>query len=106
MSTAPQTPSAQPALPASPAKHEIRIISHSTLFYWWPVWAVGFLMSLITAFSGEVMAVVPNGTTPQTGVTLPNLEGPRDILVTPDKKHLPVDAKTKNPLVPKLHVAN
>jgi hypothetical protein len=39
------------------------IVSHSTLFYWWPVWAVGFLMAVITAFGGWKMAVVPSKTT-------------------------------------------
>jgi hypothetical protein len=58
------TPAAQPQaavrLPQEP--REITIVSHSTLFYWWPVWAVGFLMALITAFSGTKMAVVPDAT--------------------------------------------
>src|SRR6516165_7171225 len=31
---------------------EITIISHSNLFYWWPVWAVGFLMAGFTYFQG------------------------------------------------------
>src|SRR5262249_2534114 len=51
MSTAPAT--TPPAGPA-PVK-EIRIISHSTLFYWWPVWAIGFLMAGLTFFSGQRM---------------------------------------------------
>ncbi len=42
--------------------NEIRIVSHSNLFYWWPVWAVGFIMAGITWFSGSVMTVVPRGT--------------------------------------------
>jgi hypothetical protein len=31
---------------------EITIISHSNLFYWWPVWVVGFTMALITYYQG------------------------------------------------------
>ena len=27
---------------------EVVIISHSPLFYWWPVWVVGFLMAVLT----------------------------------------------------------
>jgi hypothetical protein len=50
------------AIAAVPAKREITIVSHSTLFYWWPVWAVGFLLGFITMFGGTVMAVVPAGT--------------------------------------------
>jgi hypothetical protein len=30
----------------------LRIISHSNLLYWWPVWAVGFLMALLTYAEG------------------------------------------------------
>src|SRR5438105_1353204 len=41
---------------------EIIVFRHSTLFYWWPVWAFGFLMAIITAFSGQRMAIVPAGT--------------------------------------------
>jgi hypothetical protein len=31
---------------------EVTVISHSDLFYWWPVWLVGFLMAAITYFQG------------------------------------------------------
>lgn len=36
------------------AEHElaIRIYSHSNLFYWWPVWACGFVMALLTWMDG------------------------------------------------------
>lgn len=30
----------------------VRLISHSTLFYWWPVWAFGYLFAAITALNG------------------------------------------------------
>jgi len=61
MSTAPAAPVAATSLHSG--KREIRIISHSNLFYWWPVWAVGFLMGMISFFSGSVMAVAPHGST-------------------------------------------
>jgi hypothetical protein len=59
MSTA--TPQPAPAAPAPPrdTRREIIIVSHSGLFYWWPVWAVGFLMALITIFGGDRMATIP-----------------------------------------------
>ena len=38
---------------------ELTIISHSNLYYWWPVWAFGFVMAIITYFEGYVMVVVP-----------------------------------------------
>ena len=47
------------ATTTTPPKSEIRIISHSNLFYWWPVWAVGFLMALLTWFDGHLMTTVP-----------------------------------------------
>lgn len=40
---------------------EIRLYSHSSLFYWWPVWAVGFILALVTRFNNQVMMVVPAG---------------------------------------------
>jgi hypothetical protein len=51
-----------PATPVNVDDVEIKIVSHSTLFYWWPVWAVGYLLALMTLFDGHVMAVVPQGT--------------------------------------------
>ena len=41
---------------------EVKLISHTTLFYWWPVWAVGFLMAFLTYVGGNRMAIVPDGT--------------------------------------------
>jgi len=40
---------------------EIRIYSHSTIFYWWPVWVTGFVMAAITLSEGSRAAVVPTG---------------------------------------------
>ncbi|GIW78661.1 MAG: hypothetical protein KatS3mg105_0468 [Gemmatales bacterium] len=40
---------------------QIVIYSHSALFYWWPVWAVGFIMGILTFFSGDRLAIVPDG---------------------------------------------
>src|SRR4051794_25736241 len=66
MSSAP--PPATPATPPGPAitqtqePQEIRIISHSPIFYWWPVWAFGFLMAAITAVEHHYMVTVPPGT--------------------------------------------
>jgi hypothetical protein len=56
------TPGTVPT-PSIPETREIRIYSHSTLFYWWPVWAAGFIMAIWTAIDGHRLAVVPNGTT-------------------------------------------
>jgi len=37
------------ALVQPAALQEIKIYSHSTLLYWWPAWAFGFLFALLNA---------------------------------------------------------
>ena len=32
---------------------QVVIISHSPLFYWWPVWVVGFLMAAVSYWQGD-----------------------------------------------------
>src|SRR4051812_23481979 len=61
MSTAP-APAPTTVVPEPVIPNEVVIISHSTLFYWWPVWAVGFAMALITLFHDQRMTTVPAGT--------------------------------------------
>src|SRR6516162_2262125 len=57
MSSAPE----QPVAPHPPPEDtvEIRIVSHSNLFYWWPVWAMGFVMTILTFIDNHRMAIVP-----------------------------------------------
>jgi hypothetical protein len=40
----------------------IKLVSHSMVFYWWPVWAVGLLLGFLTLLDGQRMAIVPEGT--------------------------------------------
>jgi hypothetical protein len=42
-------------------REEIRLFSHSDIFYWWPVWGLGFLFALLTHWDGRLMAIVPEG---------------------------------------------
>ena len=42
---------------------EIRLYSHSDVFYWWPVRTLGFELAFITILDGGHLAVVPAGTT-------------------------------------------
>jgi hypothetical protein len=35
----------------------VRLYSHSTFFYWWPVWVVGYLMAMITWVGGHTEAI-------------------------------------------------
>lgn len=83
------------ALPPSPApeRQEITIVSHSTLLYWWPVWAIAFILGLLTLAEGQVMAVVPHGSDIEKGVTVVRKEGEpmanRDAVVLPKERHFP-----------------
>jgi hypothetical protein len=58
-SALPPPTSSPPGTP--PAKREITLISHSMLFYWWPIWLIGYVMALITYFEDHRLAVVPAG---------------------------------------------
>jgi len=57
--THPATGQAPPAADTTPGFDEIRVYSHSPLFYWWPVWLFGFIFALVTLIDGDRMAVVP-----------------------------------------------
>ncbi len=41
------TPAATPSRP-----REVVLFSHSPIFYWWPVWAVGYVFAVMTYFQG------------------------------------------------------
>jgi hypothetical protein len=98
-----------------PGDRQITIISHSTLFYWWPVWAVGFLLGLLSLFSHWKMAVVPDGTHAKRDVEVPVVKkdgstgmDKREILVLPENGHLStVDPSDPNsaPQDPRLHIS-
>lgn len=100
-----------PSSPNSPEnlgpRSEIRIVAHSTLFYWWPVWSVGFLLSAITAFSGDRLAIVPEGTSAVRKVDLSSLEitKERDILILPEGRPHPTDTSSGQPIQPHLRIA-
>jgi len=55
--------SASPTADTPKTPNEVRIISHSTLFYWWPVWFFGYIFALWTLIEDSRMIVVPRGTT-------------------------------------------
>jgi hypothetical protein len=102
MPMATQTP---PALSSDVA--EIKIISHSNLFYWWPVWAIGFLMFLLTWIDGHRMVIVPDGTKALTDARVEETPGKpvlRDALVVPENSHLLRDPNN-HPAQPFLRMA-
>ena len=49
----------EPNAPAGARPREVRVVAHSMLFYWWPVWAVGFVMAGLTWLDGHRLAIVP-----------------------------------------------
>ncbi|MBP3957289.1 hypothetical protein J8F10_18750 [Gemmata sp. G18] len=84
---------------------EIRVYGHSNLFYWWPVWAVAFLMAGLTFLDGHVMAIVPRGTTIEQGQSAPGTDKTRDVLVTPPGEVVPPATATNSDPSPRLRVA-
>ncbi len=45
--------------PVDPRQNEMTIVSHSNLFYWWPVWAVCLVLGALTLLEYHVAAVLP-----------------------------------------------
>src|SRR5262245_351588 len=91
----------QPHKPALP--QEITLRAHSNIFYMWPVWLVGFVFGLITGFSGQVVAVVPEGTEAKADIEIQNI-GKRDVLIVDKEKALLRDKDGKLEQ-PKRHIA-
>src|SRR5262249_54487102 len=83
---------------------QVVIISHSPLFYWWPVWAVGFLMALLTYLRGYQVAFVPPGTVAERDVQLKGHEGPRDVLIAPAGQPLPAASEPDELEQPRLRM--
>lgn len=40
-------------------ENSVKLVSHSNLFYWWPVWLLSFVMAAVTAIDNTRLAVVP-----------------------------------------------
>jgi hypothetical protein len=57
---------------------ELRIYGHSAIFYWWPVWAFGFLLAFITWLNGSTVAVIPAHSTYASGSKTIDLHAPLD----------------------------
>jgi hypothetical protein len=49
----------------SAQRREIKVISHTTLFYWWPVWLAGLILAGLTYAEGTRLAILPPGTAVQ-----------------------------------------
>jgi hypothetical protein len=101
--------------PVTRSQDQITIVSHSNLFYWWPVWAVGFLLGVLTLLDGHYMATVPSGTRAARGVEVPIVQKDgstktekREVLILPAGGRLStVDLRDPGsaPADPRLHIA-
>lgn len=87
--------------PRGERPRQVTIVAHSMLFYWWPVWAVAFVMAGLTWLDGHRLAVVPSGTQ-----VVEDFDGNREALVLPAGAHLPKDPATGKPREPTFRVAS
>ena len=121
MSTTPTPPPAEQPAKQSQSAREILIIQHSTLFYWWPVWASGFIFFLLSQFSESRIAIVPKGSevakiaadkdvhadlagADEKGNSR-NLKGKYVVIVEPDNVPGKTEEDKNKALAPKLHIA-
>jgi hypothetical protein len=84
---------------------EVVIIGHSPLFYWWPVWMVGFVMAGLSWWQGHQVAFVPPGTVAERNVQVPGQEGPRDVLIVPAGQSLPAASDSDELMQPRMRMA-
>jgi cation transport ATPase len=80
-----------PSDPTSKANREIKLISHSNLFYWWPVWFFAFVFAIWTGVEGNRLAIVPHTADVKVTQTAQNTRYELDY--TTPKKYVP-DAET------------
>ncbi len=73
-------------VPAPAVMHgpdQIRLYGHSTIFYWWPVWLLGFVMTLISLIDNTRIIQVPAGTAvekrSETAYDLVNSNHPKEM---------------------------
>jgi hypothetical protein len=59
-------PTAPPGTPVEVLRpenpiHQIRIYSHSPVYYWWPLWVIGYIMAFLTYADRHIAPIVPEG---------------------------------------------
>ena len=96
------TQAVQPGVDNRPQR--VVVISHSPLFYWWPVWAVGFLLAALTYLRGYQVAFVPPGTVAERGARVEGQDGPRDVLIAPAGQPLPTTPEPEDLKQPRLRM--
>jgi len=78
---------------------EVVVISHSPIFYWWPVWLVGFIAAAVSYWQGYQVAFVPHGT------RAVRLAGEPDVLVAPEGASFPALDYPDELVQPRLRMA-
>jgi hypothetical protein len=84
---------------------QVVVISHSPLFYWWPVWAVGFIMAGVSWWQGTQVAFVPPGTVAERNVSVARHTGSRDVLIAPPGRSLPAESGSDELKQPRMRMA-
>ena len=69
MTIVPTAPVAADASARQSPLEEINVYGHSTLLYWWPAWAFGFLIALLNAGQERFLTTAP-GTQPSSALGL------------------------------------
>jgi len=97
MSTDSTSPSTLPSKP-----REITVYSHSMLFYWWPVWFVGYILAALTFWDHHLLMVVPIHAEAKSVEFKDGKE--RNVIMVPDNESLLKDEKGSL-IQPTLYVA-
>jgi hypothetical protein len=86
---------------------EVVVISHSPIFYWWPVWLVGFVAAAVSYSQGYQVAFVPHDTKAQRDVVVQVQGKPalRDVLIAPEGASLPALDYPDELVQPRLRMA-
>ena len=69
-------------------RRKLVVFHHSNLFYWWPVWLLGFILAGYTWYENDRMAIVPPGTEAVEKQRLQGQKEDRDLLILPKGKHV------------------
>jgi len=59
VTAAPAAAAPAPLLGEERKRVELKIVGHSPLFYWWPVWVVGYIMAIVSYFQGQQHQIGP-----------------------------------------------
>jgi hypothetical protein len=84
------TESTSPSILA-PKPREITVYSHSVLFYWWPVWFVGYILAALTFWDHHLMIIVPFNSAAKSVEFKDLKEG--NVIMAPEGESLLKDAK-------------